>query len=1184
MKRLLAFIFAVAFSISFHDLSFAQNNLAPGAPGKDAQWESAGKTGVGTSTTLESKVWFTLLDGVMTEVYYPTVDVANVRLLQFIVVDKAGKVETERDDAIHTTEAVEGLTFRQTNKAKSGAWEIVKTYITDVERSTVLIDVEFREKAKGAHFLSVYYDPSLNNSGMHDSAWSQDGVLLASDADKASALISSTGFERVANGYFGTVSDPLKIVGDAIYPVAPLGITSISRAAIEKERRDANETYVLRNRAANGNVVQLGTIRNKEHFSVALGFGREADEALSNARASLAKSFTKAQTEYEQGWREYVKTLRKVDAKYQRQFEMAAMVMRAHEDKTYRGAQIASLSVPWGGGANANEPNVGGYHLVWSRDLYQVATAYLSLGDKAAADRALNYLFKVQQKADGSFPQNSWLDGRPFWGSLQLDEVALPVVLAHQLGRTDNETYAKHIKPAADFIIKSGAYSPQERWEEESGYSPSTIAAEIAGLVAAGAIARQNNDEASASIYEACADDFARNVEAWTATTNGFYGDKNYYLRITENDNPNDGELRELNNGAGSFDERKIVDAGFLELVRLGIKPPNDALIAKSVRVIDELIKVETPNGTSFYRYNFDGYGEMDDGRPWNFDGKYTGKGRLWALLAGERGQYELANGRREDAIKRLDAMLGFANEGLMLPEQIWDKPAPLPNGFKFGEGTGSATPLAWSMAQFIRLAVNIQEGRNMDTPEIVASRYVKNQMPMEANIAFDEGLSEEALSRVKVGELINFNVRVDKGSKLFMMVGSEARELTLDANNHAQVEMKKPDADFVAFAVRAASGATAFAKMKLKTSEIKQALNLETIEQLKNAKSSPLVIGDDVYFLSREGLHRGQPAMEARDATKRIEVVGDMTNWRARGLTMQPLADTNLLYYKTTFPADARVEYKFVANGEWINDSLNANKIDNGVGSENSVLEMPEYEPDKSRDKYVAYKEMLLLVSSKTSSSYRGDLKVKVFLPKEYTEQPNKRFRVLYLQDGSEYLARSDAAIIASMLTNSEQIKPFIIVFVDPINRMKEYWANDAFADFMAKELVPFIDAKYRTQANRDGRALLGASLGGVQSMWTYLKYPELFSRVGGQSSAFWIDDERTVKALMNFDLDNPKLAARFYLDAGTIGDAHESNRRVATMLRARGANVTYKETPAGHNWTAWRDRLADAFIALMK
>ncbi|HVF43323.1 MAG TPA: glucan 1,4-alpha-glucosidase, partial [Pyrinomonadaceae bacterium] len=702
-----------------------QNNLAPGAPGGDAEWTSAGKEAVGTSNTLESKVWFTLRGGVMDEVYYPTVDVANTRTLQFVV---TGCNEGASEEfAAHRLEVTDpqSLSFRQTSETNS--YTLTKTYTTDPERPVVLVDVNFEGRCRAPQQLYVFYDPSLNNSGMHDSAWAEDGALVASDADKASALVVSGGFEEATNGYLGTPSDGL---------------------AELKTKGHLAARYA---RAADGNVVQVARIP-ENHVTLALGFGRESAEALKNARASLAKGFAKARAEYERGWHDYVKTLRRVGAKHQAQFDTAALVLKAHEDKTYRGAMIASLSIPWGGGASANEPNVGGYHLVWSRDLYNVATAFHALGDKASADRALDYLFRVQQKPDGSFPQNSWLDGRPFWGSLQLDEVSFPLVLAYQLGRTDNETYVKHVRPAADFIVKYGPFTPQERWEEKSGYSPSTIAAEIAGLTCAAEIARRNDDEASAAIYTAAADDFARNVERWTATTTGRHGDGNYFLRLSFNEDPDDGQPFDMGNGGGTFDEREIVDAGFLELVRLGVRSPQDPLVAKSLEVVDKVLKVETPNGATFYRYNHDGYGELDDGRPWNFDGKYTGKGRLWALLAGERGQYELALGRNADAARRLDAMAGFANAGGMIPEQVWDGPASPAPWFKFGEGTGSATPLAWAMAQFVRLATNLQEGRNLDTPDIVAARYAfKPEQPPRANADF-RFPAREVLERMEAG------------------------------------------------------------------------------------------------------------------------------------------------------------------------------------------------------------------------------------------------------------------------------------------------------------------------------------------------------------------------------------------------------------------------------------------------
>ncbi len=696
---------------------FAQT-MAPGGPGKDAQWATAGKQAVGTSATSISKVWFTLAQGVMTEIYYPNVTTANVHLLQFVVVDPTTKkVETEQDDAVHEVKVTrpDSLTFQQINTARSGAWTVTKTYVTDPVRDTILVDVKFSTMYPSLK-LYVFFDPSLANNGMHDSGYSGRSGLVAWDGKIGSYLAFSSEIDEVNTGYQGT-SD---------------GLEQLRRFG----RIDSPYTN-----ADNGNIAQMARIVKPAHFTMALTLGEDSDRLQAPTVASLQKGFVKSRTEYEKGWADFVKTLPKVDPKYQAQFNMAAMQLRANEDKTHRGANIASLTVPWGGGSNANENNVGGYHLVWSRDLYQVATAYIAMGDTAAANRALDFVFNVQQKVDGSVPQNSFLDGKPFWGSLQLDEVAFPLILAYQLNRNDKATYENHVKKAADFIVKNGPSTPQERWEEEGGYSPSTIGAEIAGLVCASDIAKKNGDTASAAKYLATADDWQANIENWTATKSGKYGDGNYYLRITANGKPDAGDKIELNNSSGTFDEREIVDAGFLELVRLGIKRADDPLIAKSVKVIDQIIKVDTPNGPAFYRYNHDGYGEMDDGRRWNWDGKYTGKGRLWALLSGERGQFEIAEcGLRNaeakkqclrNAQQRLETLGAFANDGLMIPEQVWDKkevPANTDKQFipnlKFGEGTGSATPLAWAMAQFIRLALNLKAGRNLETPDVVYRRY----------------------------------------------------------------------------------------------------------------------------------------------------------------------------------------------------------------------------------------------------------------------------------------------------------------------------------------------------------------------------------------------------------------------------------------------------------------------------
>ncbi len=723
-------------------ISSHAQTLAPNAPGKDAQWSSAGKQAVGTSATLESKIWFTLQGGMLTEVFYPQVDTANVNVLQFVVVNpKTKKVETERDDANHQIKPLrpDSLSFQQINTAKSGEWKITKTYATS-ERDSLLIDVQFQTKNKNLN-LYIYFDPSINNSGMHDSAYSDK--LISTDGNIfASLFISngtiSTGKEETTSGFYQT-SDGLEQLREFGKIVSPY------------------------EEAKNGNVVQMAKIKNPQKFLVALGFSTNGNAAWLNAVLSAKKSFAEVKAEYEKGWADYAKTLPRVAPKYQAQFNMAAMVLRAFEDKTTRGGNVASLSVPWGGGNNGNETTTG-YHLVWSRDLYQVATAQMALGDNAAAIRALEYLFKYQQRDDGSFPQISWLDGRTVGDSIQMDEISYPLILAYQLGKTDKTTYEKNIKKSADYIAKNGPFTKQERWEEESGYSPSTIAAEIAGLVCAAEIAKMNGDEASARRWLETADNWQSNIENWTATRTGKYGDGNYYLRLSQNGKPDSGEKLELGNGAGTFDEREIVDAGFLELVRLGIKSPDDALIQKSLKVVDEVLKVNTPNGECWYRYNHDGYGDTYEGNRWNWDTTWRGNGHLWALLTGERGQYELAiaeqwheNWVKEEkekrknpnypikkvkrrwlpeAYSRLDAMLAFSNDGLMIPEQIWDRaeiPKKIDYGFipptlKFGEGNGSATPLAWSMAQFIRLAINLKNGRNLETPDIVYNRYVKKK------------------------------------------------------------------------------------------------------------------------------------------------------------------------------------------------------------------------------------------------------------------------------------------------------------------------------------------------------------------------------------------------------------------------------------------------------------------------
>ncbi|WP_306208131.1 glycoside hydrolase family 15 protein [Actinoplanes sp. RD1] len=682
----------------------APSGAAPGAPGVDEQYLPADKSGIGTSHTLASKVWFTVQkEGGLGEIYFPTADSPSARTLDFVVSDRRRAVRAAEAADVRTT-VTDGrsLSFRQTFTERHGRWRLTATYASDPARATVLADVTF--DGRGRYDLFAVYDPALANTRGNDSGRTDRGTLLATDGGAASAFVAEPAFTATSNGFRGTSDGWTDLLGDG-----------------RLDRRYSS--------AGAGNLVQTAALRlRRGHATLALGFGTPAS-ASATATASLRRGFPAIARDYASGWHAYLhglqrppKTLR---TERERQlWRTSALVLAAAEDKTYRGAFVAAPAMPWAFGTD--DPS-GPYHLVWSRDLYQIATGLVAAGDVAGANRALDYLFEVQQAADGSFPQNSKVDGTPFWGGLQLDEVALPIVLAHQLRRTDGNTW-EHVRAAADFLIgyDQAPWSPQERWENQSGWSPGTIAAEIAGLVCAADLARRHGDSTRAGRYLATADEWQARVKDWTLTTTGPYSDKPYFLRLTKDGNPDAGTPYTIgDSGPVNVDQRRVVDPSFLELVRLGVLPAGDPDVANSVRVIDAQLGVRTGNGLYWHRASFDGFGEQADGSQWEYgqpDGSLLSRGRLWPLLSGERGEYELALGR--SAQRRVGDMARATGPGSMLPEQVWDdRPPP---GKVPGTPTYSATPLAWTHAQFLRLARDAAAGRVLEQPAIVHERYAR--------------------------------------------------------------------------------------------------------------------------------------------------------------------------------------------------------------------------------------------------------------------------------------------------------------------------------------------------------------------------------------------------------------------------------------------------------------------------
>jgi glucoamylase len=317
------------------------------------------------------------------------------------------------------------------------------------------------------------------------------------------------------------------------------------------------------------------------------------------------------------------------------------------------------------------------------------------------------------------------------------------------------------ISRAAGYLIGQGPVTAQERWEENAGYSPSTLATVIAGLVCAAQFAKQCDQTSTADFILVYADWLAAHLEEWTVTTTGELdeGVPRHYIRINPTDpeapdphaDPNTTMLA-ISNGGGVHPARNVVSGDFIHLVRFGIRAANDPIVRDSIAVIDRVLKCDLPQGPCWRRYNHDGYGQKEDGGA--FDG--TGIGRAWPILTGERGHYELAAGR--DPMPSIAAMEKFANEGAMLTEQLWDAEDLPEKGMRRGYPTGAAMPLCWSHAEYVSLVRSAHDGICFDRVEPAFQRYVLNPVASQHEIwSF-----RHTLRRMSQGKILRLIVAAD--------------------------------------------------------------------------------------------------------------------------------------------------------------------------------------------------------------------------------------------------------------------------------------------------------------------------------------------------------------------------------------------------------------------------------------
>jgi glucoamylase len=693
-----------------------------GKPGIPPKWTHANKEGVGTALSASSHLWFTVWSGIVTEVFYPTVDRPQLRDLQYLITDGKTFFHEEKRDLDSKTQRIcdHAPGYRCTNGDPEGRYTIEKDIIGNPDAACLLqrtLVTSSEGKSLAGLKLYALCAPHLEVGGGGNNGYVIEAngqtILMAHKGSRWLAMGATVPFSRSSCGYVGK-SDGWTDLHD-----------------------DKQMDWTFRS-ASDGNIALTGEIELDQHneFTLGLAFGESEHRAVAALLQSLAVPFADHLKQYESQWAAAAAgkaTLGQSSQDGGNLYNSSYSVLRTHEDKEFRGALIASLAIPWG--EAKGDGDLGGYHLVWTRDMVNSATALLAAGDKDASFRALIYL-AVSQDVDGGFAQNFWVDGSAYWKGIQLDETAFPIMLAFRLYREkalQDFDPIGFVRKAAAFLIRNGPVTQQERWEEASGYSPSTLASNIAALIGASVLFHDHDDHETATFIEEYADYLESHIEDWTVTKTGSLvkGVTTYYMRILpeavgQQHPAEDKESRILhlkNQAAGQdcdFPARNIVDGGFLELVRYGIRRADDPVILATVKVIDAVLKTETPAGSTWHRYNHDGYGQHSDGGPFTS----CGVGRVWPLLTGERGHYELAAGRSTKQF--LATMEHLASATGLIPEQSWDEP-DLPEAYMWlGKPTGSAMPLMWAHAEYVKLLRSTKDGKVYDLIPEVANRYLK--------------------------------------------------------------------------------------------------------------------------------------------------------------------------------------------------------------------------------------------------------------------------------------------------------------------------------------------------------------------------------------------------------------------------------------------------------------------------
>ena len=624
-------------------------------------WGPGRKMAFGTAPTTRSKLWYTLADGALSEVFFPFLDRVALHELRFFASAGGAPPVDDSREGQHTISWLSPGVPAFIVDTTHHEYRLTKEIFSDPDENAMLIAANFSPELPDVRLYlqaSAHWEPGTegNFGSVIDT---HPPALLMRQQDVWICIVGP--FSRCTVGYFQSSDLQIDLHDGDGYLTSPYDSAGPGNVAVGAEIG-----------------IRAGA------FQIAIGFAHSRADAEELARQTLQKGAGNVRQAFERAWRPHLDmppALAKVSGDEGMLARASMSVLRSLEDKSYAGAFVAAPAAPWG---ESNHDGNHVYHLVWPRDLCRIATALLDTGDTAAALRAFRHL-EAHQRPDGGWYQNWKLDGTPHWMSTELDQVALPILLAWRLGvagSLDHDPFPIMVRPAAQFLIREGPTTQLDRWEDLGGLSPSTLAACIAALIIAAEFAGDAGEHVAASHLRAVADYWNDRVETWCTTSGG------NYVRLS-----NDPDQRPTD-GA--------VAPEFLELVRYGLRRPKDERIMRSLQAVDGALKVSLPAGPSWRRYVGDKYGEHDDGSPW--DG--TGRGRAWPVLTGERARHFFSMGL--PAAEMVRTLEGFAGESLMLPEQLWDA-ADIPGRrLQRGRPNGSASPLGWAHAEYLELLTTI--------------------------------------------------------------------------------------------------------------------------------------------------------------------------------------------------------------------------------------------------------------------------------------------------------------------------------------------------------------------------------------------------------------------------------------------------------------------------------------------